>query len=184
MTTIYFVRHAESDINIRDGESRPLTEKGLKDAKNIIPLFREIEIDRVYSSPYKRAVDTVSPLANIRKLEIEVIDDFKERRSDTVKSVELSELIKRQWDDFTYTLSDGECYSDVQSRNIKALARVLSENEGGTVVIGTHGISLCTMIHFYHPISLKNLGRILLTMPYIARMRFDGGRFVDFEELL
>ncbi len=184
MTTVYFIRHAESDTNVRDREIRPLTEKGLQDAKSITSLFREIKVDRIYSSPYKRAVDTVSPLADMRKLDITIIDDFKERRSDSIKSIELTELIKQQWNDFSYTLSDGECYSEVQQRNIKALHRVLSENEGGTVVIGTHGISLCTVMNFYRPISLRDLGRILLTMPYIVRVRFDGENFIDLEELM
>lgn len=183
MTTIYFVRHAESDSSIRDGKVRPLTKKGLEDAKNLVTLFQDIELDRIYSSPYKRAVDTVFPLATSRKLDITVIDDFRERRSDIVQTIGMAELIQMQWNDFTYTLSDGECLRDVQLRNMNALRQVLSENDGKNAVIGTHGMALCTMMHFYHPMDLENLRRILLTMPYVTRMTFDGYEFVSMEEL-
>lgn len=31
MTTVYFIRHAESDNTVRDGRIRPLTKKGMCD---------------------------------------------------------------------------------------------------------------------------------------------------------
>ncbi|CAM4049266.1 hypothetical protein COLU111180_20840 [Cohnella lubricantis] len=34
-TTIFFVRHAESDISIKDEMSRPLTPKGLSDSRRV-----------------------------------------------------------------------------------------------------------------------------------------------------
>ena len=64
MTTVYLIRHAESDRSVRKSGSRPLTEKGREDALKLVGLFQGMEIDRIYSSPYKRALDTVSPLAD------------------------------------------------------------------------------------------------------------------------
>jgi 2,3-bisphosphoglycerate-dependent phosphoglycerate mutase len=31
MTTVYFIRHAQSDTKVHDGRIRPLTEKGMND---------------------------------------------------------------------------------------------------------------------------------------------------------
>ena len=182
MTTVYFVRHAQSDASIRDGRIRPLTDKGLKDAKSLALLFKNIEIDQIVSSPYKRAIDTVLPLADQHKLKIITIDDFKERRSDSIQTIEMTKLIEMQWNDYTYTLSDGECLKDVQNRNISALRRVLAENNEKTIIIGTHGMALCTIMHFYRPLNVIDLRRILLTMPYIIRMDFDDDKFIDMKE--
>ena len=183
MTTVYLIRHAESDRSVIETEVRPLTEKGLEDAQKLVNVFRDIEIDRMYSSPYKRALDTVSPLADSCGLGITIVDDFKERRGETVHTMDAEALVVRQWMDFSFSLSDSECFADVQRRNLQSLRDVVAENEGQTLAIGTHGVAMCTMLHFFSPISLKELGRILLTMPYVARIRFDGQQFVDMKEL-
>jgi broad specificity phosphatase PhoE len=38
-----------------------------------------------------------------------------------------------------WTFEGGECYADVQKRALHALEEIAAENEGKTVVIGTHG---------------------------------------------
>ena len=58
MTTVYFIRHAESDFSVRDGRIRPLTEKGLADRKLATEFLQGKNIDAVLSSPYKRAVES------------------------------------------------------------------------------------------------------------------------------
>ena len=63
MTTIYFVRHAEPNYNNYDDMSRELTAKGWSDRKRITAFLQDKRISRVYSSPFKRAVDTVGDFA-------------------------------------------------------------------------------------------------------------------------
>jgi len=183
MTTVYFIRHAESDRSIQDTRERPLTAKGLADAEKLAALFTDTAIHRIYASPYKRAVDTVAPLAESRKLDITRVENLRERDRDSVESMGMEEKILLQWNDFSYVPMDGECYLDVQQRNLNALRGILAENEGQTVVIGTHGIAMCTTIHFFSPIGHKQLRRILLTMPYVTRLMFDKDRFIEISEL-
>lgn len=38
---IFFVRHAEPDLSVRDDMLRPLTEKGMADAKLITEAFKD-----------------------------------------------------------------------------------------------------------------------------------------------
>lgn len=183
MTTIYFIRHAASDSTVKDGRIRPLTPQGIEAAQRLVTQLSDIDIDIIYSSPFKRAIDTVLPLAQSRNLNVNIVDDFRERKSDSVQTMGKHELTQKQWRDFTYTLSDGECFNDVQSRNIGALKQVLSDNKGKSIVIGTHGVALCTMIRYYKPVSEIDFERILLQMPYIVKMRFESNEFVDVTEL-
>ena len=67
MTTVYFIRHAEPNYANRDEFSRDLTPKGIAQSERLLDVFRGIDIDVFFSSPYKRAVDTIYPLANSRK---------------------------------------------------------------------------------------------------------------------
>lgn len=183
MTSIFFVRHALSDRTVKEGRIRPLTQEGWKDAQRLIPLFRDIVIDGIYSSPYRRAIDTVHPLAEDRHLDIVTDEDFRERKSDSKQTLGREELTRIQWKDFSYTLSDGECFQEVQERNIAALRRVLTQAQNQSVVIGTHGVALCTILHYYEPLSDTECEDILLRMPYVVKLRFEGERYLGREEV-
>lgn len=177
MTTVYFIRHAESDISVRDARMRPLTEKGLADRHLVTAFLRDKRIDAVLSSPYKRAVDTVSCFAKEYGFTIETVEGFTERRrgGDWDTETEFYPLIKRQWADFSYTYSDGERLADVQTRNIAALKDVLIRYAGKNIVIGTHGIALSTIINYYDPsYGFDDFMAMVNLTPWVVRMDFQG----------
>lgn len=120
MTTVYFVRHAEPNYGNHNDMLRELSGKGLKDRALVSDFLKDKHIDAVFSSPFKRAVDTVSDFADNNGLAVTVIDDFRERMVDSVWIEDFESFSKRQWADFHYKLSDGECLSEVQQRNIRA----------------------------------------------------------------
>ncbi|MFZ0074649.1 MAG: histidine phosphatase family protein, partial [Exiguobacterium undae] len=78
MTTIYLVRHAHSTYS-PDEKTRPLSEQGTADAKQLISLFREVQPDYIYTSPYRRAIETVQPVAEHYGLPNEEAEAFQER---------------------------------------------------------------------------------------------------------
>ena len=109
MTTVYFIRHAQSDLSHIDERSRPLTEKGMNDRALVTAFLRNKNIAAILSSPFKRAVDTVADFAEKNGFVIEMIEDFRERKSERVRANEYRPFIERQWADFSYKLSDGKC---------------------------------------------------------------------------
>ena len=71
-TTFILVRHAEKTS---DGTSDPgLTEEGVARANNTLSMFLQTEITAIYSTNYKRTKMTVAPLAESKKIEIEIYD--------------------------------------------------------------------------------------------------------------
>lgn len=84
MTTVYFVRHAEPNYNNHNDFTRELTDKGMKDRKLVTQFLSDKNIDIVISSPYKRAVDTVKDFADYYGLNIGIVDNFRERKIETV----------------------------------------------------------------------------------------------------
>lgn len=66
MTTVYFVRHAQSDASVQDPFLRPLTEQGLRDRRLVTEFLSGREVTALFSSPYKRAVDTLADFAEKR----------------------------------------------------------------------------------------------------------------------
>ncbi|HSR04204.1 MAG TPA: histidine phosphatase family protein [Proteiniclasticum sp.] len=183
MTTIYFVRHAEPVHSWEEDRSRPLSEEGMKDSKVVADFFREIKVDLFYSSPYKRSVDTISDSAKEKKLTIRTDERFRERVNGT--EVNNKEMFLKRWTDFDYHVEDGESLSMVQKRNMEALTEILQNHEGKTIVIGTHGTALSTILNYYEPeYDVNSFLRIINYMPYIIRLDFDGERFIGKKELL
>ena len=174
MTTIYFIRHAEPDLTIHDDYSRPLTPKGSSDCSFVIDYLHDKKIDVVLSSPFKRAIDTVLPFAASTNLQVETIEDLRERKVDSGWIEDFNAFTKKQWEDFTYKLTDGECLLEVQERNIKALKQILHQHSGKNIVIGTHGTALSTIINYYdNTYGYEDFQSIAGLFPWAVKMEFN-----------
>jgi 2,3-bisphosphoglycerate-dependent phosphoglycerate mutase len=85
ITTYYFIRHAEK---VDSSQNPDLSEKGLKRAELWNKIFSEISFDEIYSTDYKRTLQTGSPTATTKKIEVKIynpktlnIDSFKKETS-------------------------------------------------------------------------------------------------------
>ncbi len=183
MTNIYFVRHAEPNYENHDDRHRELTEKGMRDREAVTEYLMDREIHAVLSSPYQRAADTVKHFADARGMEIELVEEFRERKVDSVWIEDFNAFAKMQWADFSYKLTDGECLREVQERNIAALMETARRHEGKNVAIGSHGTAIGAIIHFFDPsFGYEDFRRIQKVMPMIVRFSFDGERCVEIEK--
>jgi 8-oxo-dGTP diphosphatase len=63
----------------RDDRRRPLTPKGEQQALGLVDLLAGLGVDRIYSSPFVRCVDTVQPLAAKLALPVEETHLLAER---------------------------------------------------------------------------------------------------------
>lgn len=183
MTTIYFVRHAEPNYENHDDMSRELSDKGLKDRRLVTAFLMNKEIDIVLSSPYKRAVDTVKEFADANGLKVKLIEDFRERKVENKWIDDFIGFCKKQWSDFEYKLSDGECLKEVQNRNISALNQVLEDYSGMNVVVGSHGTALSTIINYFDPtFGYEEFEKIRCLMPWIVKFSFEGNRCLEIQK--
>lgn len=174
MTKVYFVRHCEPNYNNRDDMLRELTAKGMADRELVTQFLSDKNITVVLSSPYKRAVDTVAHFAESKDLNIEIVDDFRERRVDSVWIEDFVAFSKAQWDDFDYKLSDGESLNEVQVRNISALKKMLEKYKDKNIAIGTHGTALSTIINYFdNTFGYEDFEKIRTIMPWIVEMTFQ-----------
>jgi 2,3-bisphosphoglycerate-dependent phosphoglycerate mutase len=64
-TTYYFIRHSEK---IDNSENPDLSEKGKIRAENWNKIFSETKFDAIYSTDFKRTIQTITPILNLRKL--------------------------------------------------------------------------------------------------------------------
>ena len=184
MTTIYFIRHAEPDYTNHSDAERPLTQKGLEDSKLVTTYLSDQDIDMVFSSPYKRAVDTIRHFADLYNHPIEIVDSFRERKIDSCWIEDYTKFSEMQWVNFDYKLTDGESLREVQNRNIEALLDVLRKYKDRSIVIGSHGTALSTVIHYYDTtFGFAEFQKIRNVMPWIVKFTFDDVKFIGIEKI-
>ncbi|MFZ7946105.1 histidine phosphatase family protein [Neobacillus sp. 19] len=73
---IYVIRHCEAAGQPPEAQ---LTDRGLKQAIGLCEFFSNIKIDRIISSPYKRAIESIQPLAKRLNIEVEIDSKLTER---------------------------------------------------------------------------------------------------------
>ncbi len=74
ITTYYFIRHAEKVRSDKTNKNPELTNNGQSRAQNWSTVFGNIDFDIVYSTNYNRTVQTASPTAKSKGLEIQFYD--------------------------------------------------------------------------------------------------------------
>ena len=69
-SVFYFFRHAEKDRTDLTNKNPSLTTQGLERARKWAVFFKDKKIDAVYSTKYKRTLQTALPIAKEQNLEI------------------------------------------------------------------------------------------------------------------
>lgn len=185
MNKVYFVRHAKPDFSVHEDSIRPLTKEGLEDSKKVTNTLADKNITKIYCSPYKRSIDTIKDLSSKLDLNIELVDDFRERKISDEWIEDFNSYSKRQWEDFTHKLENGESLKEVQDRNIAQLHKILKENSGEDIVIGTHGTALSCMVNYYdNTFDYEQFEKIKNLMPWIVCMEFDGLDMINIETIV
>lgn len=184
-TTVYFVRHAQPNLTIHDDLSRPLTKKGKKSCKKLTLYFANKEINVAYSSPFKRAIDTIMPILEVKKLPYIPVNDFRERKIGDEWISDFQDYCKRQWKDFDYKLANGESLRETQERNIKALSKILKSNTNKNIIIGSHGTAIGTILKYFDSnFNYADFAKIQPVMPFIAKVSFENGGFLKYKLIL
>lgn len=134
-----------------------------------------------------RSLDTIRDAAAAFGLPIVQDERLRERESGQGGNVSLraeDSPLRRRWQDFSWHEPGGESIGQVQQRNIAALKEILEANPGKTMVIGTHGTALSSILNYYLPrFGCEDFLRIVDWMPYIVELTFDGQKFLTFREI-
>lgn len=182
MTRIFFVRHAQPDHSFCDDRTRPLTSEGEADAKKVLEVLSDKNIDMFFCSPYKRSLDTIRGAAEFYGMGI--ITDERLRERESGKGANVKDMFRKRWDDRDLHEPGGESLNMVQKRNIAALEEILVQHRNKNIVIGTHGTALSTIMNYYDPgFGCDDFLRIIDWMPYIVEYDFEDTKLVSAHEL-
>ncbi|MFP3357184.1 histidine phosphatase family protein [Planococcus sp. SIMBA_143] len=144
MTKIYIIRHCAASGQEPGAE---LTETGMAQAVELSGFLSELGIERIVSSPYTRAVQSIAPLAEALAVEIETDERLKERVLSSGNLPDWFEHLKNTFDDHELVLEGGESSRQALDR-ISQVAGEL-EKSGQTAAIVTHGNIMALLLSRY-----------------------------------
>jgi 2,3-bisphosphoglycerate-dependent phosphoglycerate mutase len=177
ITNLFFVRHAHSAYS-PDERERPLSEKGKKDAERVTQLLRDVRIDHVLASPYKRAIQTVEGVASVTGKTILIEEDFKERQLAEGPVENFDAAIQKVWENPSFSWKGGESNLIAQQRGVRAVLKLLDTYEGKNLVIGTHGNIMVLIINYFDETYGYEFWQ-KLDMPDIYRLTFNGKQLLE-----
>jgi broad specificity phosphatase PhoE len=149
VTLAYLARHGESDWNVANRFQgvidRPLTDRGRRQAHELAEKLADKDVDAVYSSPLRRALDTATIVA--ARYELEPIQDAGLREVDVGSWAGLSRVDVQarfpeafeRWLRGGHGWEDGESYDEMSARVLAAVERIARHHQGSDVLLVSHG---------------------------------------------
>ena len=127
--TLYLIRHAQADARgprYPDDSLRPLVAKGHKQAKALAKALEvlDIKFDRVFSSPYTRALETAEPLTG--RLEAGEVKHLSELTSSDYPQL-LTQVVDNLVDKFVNKSVNKQAGEPVDKGVDNVASRVLSD---------------------------------------------------------
>ena len=155
-------------------DERPLTEQGLRDADNLALELDPYHLSAVYASPYRRAVQTVTPTAARRFLEVQLLDDLRERRLAAAPRDDWADLLARAWADPDWAAPGGESGRDAQLRGMRALDLLRARHAiGGRLLVGSHGNLISLILQSLEP-AVDHTFHVGMPNPAVFQLEHDG----------
>lgn len=120
---IYLVRHGQSEANLTGTVSTPqtpLTKQGENDAKEAGEMLEGIAFDKIYTSPYLRAIQTQEIAMGVKGEILDCVHEFDCGKMEGHTWQYCIENFCKDghilWDDDNFTSVGGESYADMRAR--------------------------------------------------------------------
>jgi 2,3-bisphosphoglycerate-dependent phosphoglycerate mutase len=169
MTTLYLVRHAHA--NWSADEERPLSKRGRTCATVLGDLLGGLPIGAIYSSPARRALETIEPLTWRLRLEPVIVDDLRERALVVAPGTNFDAAVRAAWRAPSTAGRGSESNDAAQARGLAAIRRIMAEQSERHTVVATHGNVLALILNGLNPIFEFEFWRDL-TFPDAYELRF------------
>jgi len=146
MKKIYIVRHCEA---LGQPSESQLTERGFKQAEYLSEFFADIKIDRIISSPFLRAIQSVEPIREKINLEIDIDERLSERILSTMDLPDWLEKLKVTFSDMELKFEGGESSQEAMNRVVNVIEDILKSKNENTIIV-THGNLMSLLLQHFN----------------------------------
>lgn len=174
MDKLILVRHSETEGQHEDS---PLTKGGIRQAQVLAAFLDKYgyDMDRIITSPYLRAVETIKPFARKKGIQIETDERLEERVLSHDPLDDWEEVLHETFQDPHLKLNGGESSIEAKDR-VLSLIDELENQDCGNVLLVTHGNLLALLLQKYNrEIGFYDWKR--LSRPDVFLVQRQGGEY-------
>ncbi|MBD2412538.1 histidine phosphatase family protein [Nostoc calcicola FACHB-3891] len=178
LKTLYIVRHCQA---VGQEPNAPLTSEGYVQAIALTDFLFDFGIERVISSPFTRAYQSIAPLTERLSLSIEIDKRLAERVLCATPLADWRERLAQSFTNLDLCLDGGESSRDAMARGIAVVDEALQQ-KANTIAIVTHGNLMALILkHFDDRIGYPEWQK--LSNPDVYRVQFLNGA-TDVERMI
>ncbi|WP_223594535.1 histidine phosphatase family protein [Neobacillus bataviensis] len=147
MKSIYVIRHCEAKGQQREAR---LTAKGVQQAETLAGFLSNMDIDRIISSPFVRAIESIQPVAERKDKKLELDDRLSEKILSTRNLPDWLEKLREAFDDLDLKFDDGESSRDAMNRVTSVVEEIRQSDVENTLIV-THGNLMALLLKKFQP---------------------------------
>ncbi len=179
MKRLYLVRHGQTSWNLegrtQGSKNSDLTRLGIEQAKKLGEYFKNIELDRIYSSPLERAYSTARIIAGIKNLNCKLDSRLVEMNFGEWEGLTRTKIKEIYPDDFRAwiekphlaNIPSGESIEAAQKRIVEFVNDEIIQSDESTTLVVSHG----TLIRLFL------LAALSMDLEHYYRLKSHNGSF-------
>ena len=177
MPLLLLIRHGENEY-VKTGKMAGripgvhLNERGQKQAADLAEALKQVPIKAIYSSPLERAVETAEPIAEGRKLEIQLRPQLMDNDIGKWQGRSLKQLSRtKKWKivqqaPSRFTFPEGESFLETQARIASCLDEIAATHKPKDIV---------AVVFHADPIKLAVAHYLGMPLDHFQRLGCDTG---------
>lgn len=188
VTTVYLVRHGETDYNLGpryQGQlDIPLNANGKRQGDLLGQAMKDCHIDEVFSSPLGRAMETGRLIAQYHdNMQVTPVHGLEEVDVGVFQGKLMSDM-EKEYPDVIYCVHhdpahlqypEGESCRAVYDRMVKTIAEIVEQNRGRSIVIVSHGFAIQNYIHYTTGKPFEEMYGYIVTNTSRSKFEYEDG---------
>ena len=142
---IYLIRHCQAE---GQESNASLTKKGYIQAILLNEFLRNMKVDRIISSPFLRALETIEPFAKSKSIDVQIDDRLAERVLSSLSMPNWLDKLNETFNDMELKLIGGESSVEAQERILEVINDILTTGLENTIIV-THGNIMSLLLNYY-----------------------------------
>jgi broad specificity phosphatase PhoE len=181
MFELFLIRHGQTDWNVErrvmGDKPIPLNTVGRAQARALAKGLKDIQFDAVYSSPVKRAIQTVQPILKGR----DTISLFEEPGFAEINYgdwtgrlfSEITELKGYFEQPLNVPIPNGELLADVQKRAISAIENMRLKHSNGRILGISHADVIKLVVVYYLGLGFNDMNKFRIDNASLTVFHFN-----------
>jgi probable phosphoglycerate mutase len=188
--TFYFIRHGQTDLNLKGivqgrGVDSPLNENGIKQAQAFYDTYKNIPFDKIYTSTLIRTHQTVAPFLKdgIPMEQLIGLDEISwgiyEGQTQTEEILTGFDKVVSSWrnNDLDLAIEEGESPNTLVTRQKEAIEYMLQQPEEETILVCMHGRALRVMLCHLTNVPVCNMDDFPHTNTALYKLEYSDNEF-------